>query len=56
MSSLEECRKAEDDRRSNKPKLEKKVKTGATTLTPDKTAELAKQLQWQQHQIDALVG
>ena len=47
MSLLEECRR---------PKPEKKVKTAGATITPDKAAELTKELKYQQHQIDILVG
>ena len=33
-----------------------KVKAAAATLPPTKEDELSKQLKYQQHQIDALVG
>ena len=57
MHFLEECRKAEDEdkvgqTKSNPPK----AKVAAATVPPTREDELAKQLRYQQHQIDALVG
>ena len=57
MHFLEECRKAEDEdkvgqTKSNPPK----AKVVAATVPPTREDELAKQLRYQQHQIDALVG
>ena len=57
MHFLEECRKAEDEdkvgqAKSNPPK----AKVAAATVPPTREDELAKQLRYQQHQIDALVG
>ena len=57
MHFLEECRKAEDEdkvgqTKSNPPK----AKVAAATIPPTREDELAKQLRYQQHQIDTLVG
>ena len=57
MHFLEECRKAEDEdkvgqAKSNPPK----AKVAAATVPPTREDELAKQLRYQQHEIDALVG
>ena len=54
MHFLEECRKTEDEdkTKSNPPK----AKVAAATVPPTREDELAKQLRYQQHQIDALVG
>ena len=57
MHFLEECRKAEDEDKvgqikSNPPK----AKVAAATVPPTREDELAKQLRYQQHQIDTLVG
>ena len=58
MHFLEECRKAEDE-----DKVGQQAKTGTTkakvaaaTVSPTREDELAKQLMYQQHQIDTLVG
>ena len=58
MHSLEECRKAEDE-----DKVQQQAKTGTTkakvaaaTVPPTREDELAKQLKYQQHHIDTLVG
>ena len=57
MPFLEECRKTEDEdkvgqTKSNPPK----AKVAAATVPPTREDELAKQLRYQQYQIDALVG
>ena len=57
MHFLEECRKAEDENKvvqtkSNPPK----AKVAAATVPPKREDKLARQLRYQQHQIDALVG
>ena len=57
MHFLEECRKAEDEdkmeqTRPNPPK----AKVAAVTVPPTREDELTKQLRYQQHQIDTLVG
>ena len=58
MHFLEECRKSEDDGKAGQAKAAAKVKAkGAVTTVPStKEEELTKQLKYQQHQIDALVG
>ena len=57
MQFLEECRKVEDEDRvgqlkSNPPK----AKVAAATIPPTRDDELTRQLKYQQHQIDTLVG
>ena len=55
MSFLEECREAEDESKSNKPKTEKeKIKTAAAITTPDISSEFSVQLSQQQQQIGNL--
>ena len=56
MQFLEECRKAEEEGRAGQAKTKIKVKAAAATLSPTKDDELSRQLKYQQHQIDALVG
>ena len=55
---LEECRKSEDAGKAGQAKAATKVKTKAVaaTLPLTKEEELTKQLKYQQHQIDTLVG
>ena len=55
MHFLEECRKAEEEGKVGQAKAVTKAKVTAATVPP-KEDELAKQLKYQQHQIDALVG
>ena len=58
MQLLEECRKSEEEGKAGQTKANAKVKVkaAAATLLPTKDDELSKQLKYQQHQIDALVG
>ena len=57
MHLLEECRKAEDEDKVGQTKsIPPKAKVAAATVPPTREDELAKQLRYQQHQIDALVG
>ena len=56
MHFLEECRKAEEEGKVGQTKAVTKAKVAATTVPPTKEDELSKQLKYQQHQIDALVG
>ena len=57
MHLLEECRKAEDEDKVGQIKsIPSKAKVAAATVPPTREDELAKQLRYQQHQIDALVG
>ena len=57
MHFLEECRKAEDEDKVDKTKTKPpKAKLAAATVPPTREDELAKQLRYQQHQIDSLVG
>ena len=57
MHLLEECRKAEDEDKVGQAKtIPPKAKVAAATVPPTREDELAKQLRYQQHQIDALVG
>ena len=55
---LEECRKSEEEGKVDQAKAAArvKVKAVAATLPATKEDELNKQLKYQQHQIDALVG
>ena len=55
MHFLEECRKAEDEVGQTKPNPPK-AKVAAATIPPTMEDELAKQLRYQQQQIDTLVG
>ena len=54
MQFLEECRKAEEEEKVGLAKA--KVKAAAATLPPTKDDELSRQLKYQEHQIDTLVG
>ena len=57
MQFLEECRKAEDKDKVGQTKLNPpKAKVAAATVPPTREDELVKQLRYQQHQIDTLVG
>ena len=58
MHLLEECRKSEDDRKAGQAKVATmvKAKVAVATLSPTKEEELTKQLKYQQHQTDTLVG
>ena len=57
MHFLEECRKAEDEDKVGQAKaIPLKAKGAAATIPPTREDELAKQLKYQQHQIDTLVG
>ena len=53
---LEECRKAEEEGKVGQAKAVTKAMVAAATVPPTKEDELAKELKYQQHQIDALVG
>ena len=54
---LEECHKAEDEDKVGQAKAgPPKAKVAAATIPPTREDELAKQLKYQQHQIDTLVG
>ena len=55
---LEECRKSEEEGKvcQAKAATKVKVKAVAATLPPTKEDELSKELKYQQHQIDVLVG
>ena len=57
MHFLEECQKAEDEDKVGQAKAgPTKAKVAAATIQPTREDELAKQLKYQQHQIDTLVG
>ena len=58
MQFLEECRKSEEEGKAGQARapVKAKVKAAAATLTPNKDDGLSRQLKYQQHQIDALVG
>ena len=57
MHFLEECRKAEDEDKVGQIKPNPpKAKVAAATIPPTREDELAKQLRYQQYQIDTLVG
>ena len=58
MHFLEESRKSEEEGKAGQAKVVTRVKANvaAATLLPTKEDELTKQLKYQQHQIDALVG
>ena len=57
MHFLEECHKAEDEDKVGQAKAgPPKAKVAAATIPPTREDELAKQLEYQQHQIDTLVG
>ena len=58
MHFLEECRKSEEEGKAGQARapVKAKVKAAAATLTPNKDEGLSRQLKYQQHQIDTLVG
>ena len=57
MQCLEECRKVEDEDKVGQVKINPpKAKVAAATVPPTRDDEVAKQLRYQQHQIDTLVG
>ena len=57
MQFLEECRKVEDEDKVGQVKANPpKSKVAAATVPPTREDELTKQLRYQQHQIDTLVG
>ena len=58
MHFLEECRKSEEEGKAGQARApaKAKVRAAAATLPPNKEDGLSKQLKYQQHQIDALVG
>ena len=57
MQFLEECRKVEDEDRVGQLKLNPpKAKVAAATASPIRDEELNRQLKYQQHQIDTLIG
>ena len=57
MQFLEECRKVEDEDKVGQIKVKPpKAKVAAATVPPTWEDELTKQLRYQQHKIDTLVG
>ena len=56
MPFLEECRKAEDEDRTGKPKPKRKLKIAAATISSTPNDTFAKQLKRQQQQFDTLMG
>ena len=57
MHFLGECQKAEDEDKVGQARTgPTKAKVAAATIPPTREDELAKQLKYQQHQIDTLVG
>ena len=57
MHFLKECHKAEEEDKVGQAKAgPPKAKVAAATIPPTREDELAKQLKYQQHQIDTLVG
>ena len=57
MQFLEECRKVEDEDKVGQVKINpSKAKVAAATVPPTREDELTKQLRYQQHRIDTLVG
>ena len=57
MHLLEECREAEDEDKVGQAKTgTTKAKVAAATVPPTREDELAKQLKYQQHQIDTFMG
>ena len=57
MQFLEECRKVEDEDRVGQLNLNPpKAKVAAATAPPIRDEELNRQLKYQQHQIDTLIG
>ena len=58
MQFLEECRKSEEEGKAGQARapVKAKIKAAAATPTPNKDEGLSRQLKYQQHQMDALVG
>ena len=58
MQFLEECRKSKEEGKDGQARApaKAKVRAAAATLPPNKEDGLSKQLKYQQHQIDVLVG
>ena len=56
MQFLEECRKAKEEGKMGQAKAKVKMKVAEATLSPPKDDMLSRQLKYQQHQIDTLVG
>ena len=56
MQFLEECRKSEEEGKAGQARTPVKAKVRAAATLPPKEHGLSKQLKYQQHQIDALVG
>ena len=57
MQFLEECRKVEDKNKVGQVKINpSKAKVAAATVPPTREDDITKQLRYQQHQIDTLVG
>ena len=56
MQFLEEYTKTEEEGRVGQAKAKIKVKAAAATLPSTKDDELSRQLKYQQHQIDSLLG
>ena len=58
MQFLEECRKSEEEGKDGQARAhtKTKVRAAAATLPPNKEEGLSKQLKYQQHQIDTMVG
>ena len=58
MQFFEECQKSEEERKAGQARAPAKAKAraAAATLPPDQDEGSSKQLKYQQHQIDALVG
>ena len=57
MQFLEECRKVEDEHKVGQVRINpSKAKVAGATVPPTREDELSKQLGFQQHQIDTLVG
>ena len=58
MQFLDKCRKSEEEGKDGQARTpaKAKVRAAAATLSPNKEEGLSKQLKYQQHQIDTLVG
>ena len=56
MHFLEECRMSGEEGKAVQAKAAPKTKEAAATVPPTKHDELTKQLRYQQHQTDALMG
>ena len=58
MKSLEEFQKSEEEGKAGQARApaKAKVRAAAATLPPNMDEGLSKQLKYEQHQIDALVG